>query len=185
MDKRASHLAAKLFSFGSLELTRNVLDKFLGLRDVKQLLPEAVIRTRQEATDAKSAMELLATAKKFFTCLMKGSGRRTDVEINAFWASAASLIPRDIFESRQGRAAARLLGIPYRVVKRASTIRASLEDAAVGWKRLSTSKHKDSADQTGAGRIITEWTHEPEASTEDNQNKMSVAVYLGKVLQKL
>ena len=116
---------------------------------------------------------------------MKGSGRRTDVEINAFWASAASLIPRDIFESRQGRAAARLLGILYRVVKRASTIRASLEDAAFGWKRLSTSKHKDSADQTGAGRIITEWTHEPEASTEDNQNKMSVAVYLGKVLQKL
>ena len=129
--------AFDLFSYGSLELTRAVLDKFLGMRDVKQLLPDAVQQTRRQVKDAKTAKELLATAKLFFTSMMsaksgKTGGRRTDVEMNVYWASAASLIPRDIFEPRHGRAAARLLGIPYRTVKRASTIRKKLEDAAVG-----------------------------------------------------
>ena len=32
----------------------------------------------------------------------------------------------------------------------------------------------------GAGAIIAEWWHEAEASTEDNQNKQSVGVYLGR-----
>ena len=179
VNKRAFELAGLLFSFGSLELTRAVLDKFLGLRDVKQALPEAVRKTRQEAADAKTAQELLATAKNMFTHLMKATGRRTDVEMNAFWAGAATLIPRDIFATRQGRAAARLLGIPYRTIKRASQIRGKLEDASVGWFRIDTARHKDGAGAMGAGAIISEWWHEPEASTEDNQNKDAIAVYLG------
>ena len=32
----------------------------------------------------------------------------------------------------------------------------------------------------GAGAIIADWWHEPEASTEDNQNKESVGVHLGR-----
>ena len=119
----AFEIAASLFSLGSLELTRAVLDKVLSLRDVKQLLPEAVLKTRQETTDAKTAKALLGTAKKFFNELMKATGRRTDVEINAFWAGAAALIPRDVFETKQGRAVARLLEIPYRTIRRGSQIR--------------------------------------------------------------
>jgi hypothetical protein len=185
VNKRAFELSGTLFSFGSLELTRAVLDKFLGMRDVQQLLPEAVLTTRQAAVDAKTAMELLRTAKLFFTHLMKvkglkGKGRRNDIDMNAFWASAAALIPREVFESRQGRAVSRLLGIPYRTVKRASNIRATIEDSGGSCKRISTSKNCDSVEVTGAGRIIAEWWEEPEASTEDNQNKDAVAIYLGK-----
>ena len=132
VNLRAFELARVFFSFGSLELSRKVLDKFLGLRDVKQLLPEAVKQTRQEAADAKTARQMLATGKLFFNSLMKASGRRTDDDMNAFWAAAVAYIPRDVFESRQGRAVARLLGIPYRTVKRASgsVMRGQLEDAS-------------------------------------------------------
>lgn len=137
-------------------------------------------QSRKDAADAKTAKELLTTAKEFFTRLMKSKGRRTDKEMNAFWASAASLIPRDVFESRLGRAVARLLGIPYRTVKRASTIRGTLEDSSDGWQLISTAKHRDSLDSTGAGRILTQWWHEDETSTEDNQNKEPVVIYLGK-----
>ena len=137
INKRAFELATHLFSFGSLELTRAVLDKFLRLRDVMQLLPEAVLKTRADVTDAKTAKELLATAKVFFMHMMsaasgKTGGRRTDEEMNAYWVSAAALIPRNVFESRHGRAAARLLGIPYRSIKRASAIRGQLEDKNLG-----------------------------------------------------
>ena len=65
VNLRAFELAKSFFSIGSLELSRAVLDKFLSLRDVRQLLPEAVQKTRQEATDAKVADEMLDTAKQF------------------------------------------------------------------------------------------------------------------------
>jgi len=47
INVRAFELAGILFKVGNLELTRAVLDKFLSLRDVKQLLPEVVRKTRQ------------------------------------------------------------------------------------------------------------------------------------------
>lgn len=179
VNVRAFELARNLFGVGGFELTQAVLDKFLSLRDVKQLLPEAVAKTRQQATDADTAVKLLEAAKSFFTVIMKvkgtKGGRRTDVNMNAFWASAASLLPRDVLQTRHGRSAARLLGIPYRVIKRASTIRADLEDSGVGWKLIKTNGHSDIL----SGRLISEFLHSDAASTEDNQNKEPITVYDG------
>ena len=179
VNKRAFELASQLFKVGNFELTQAVLTKFLSLRDVTQLLPDAVRKTRQQAADAATAVKLLETAKSFFTVIMgvKGGkgGRRSDVNMNAFWASAASLLPRDVLQTRHGRAAARLLGIPYRVIKRASAIRADLEDSGVGWKLIQTKGHSDCVD----GRLIAEFWHSDAASTEDNQNKEPVTIYDG------
>ena len=180
VNARAFEMAGQLFKVGNLELTRAVLDKFLSLRDVKQALPEAILKTRQEMADAATATQILETAKSFFTVIMKvkgvtGKGRRSDVNMNAFWASAASLLPRNLLQTRHGRATARLLGIPYRVIKRASTIRADIEDSGVGWKYITTNGHSDCAD----GRLVSEFWHSELASTEDNQNKEPITVYDG------
>ena len=64
-----------------------------------------------------------------------------DVDRNAFWASAASLLPRDIFKSRGGRAAMRILGVSYSVVKQAATYRGEMEDRHGGWRLLKTRPH--------------------------------------------
>ena len=66
VKKSVSALSSLLFSFGSLEMMRAVLDKFLSLRCVHWLLPEAVAKGRAKAADAATAVELLATAKLFF-----------------------------------------------------------------------------------------------------------------------
>ena len=64
--------------------------------------------------------------------MLASKGRRSDVERNAFWASVVSLMPTDLLENRQGRAMMRILGISYRVVKGANTMRKDLEDSNKG-----------------------------------------------------
>ena len=106
---------------------------------------------------------------------MAYGGRRTGADRNAFWASAAAMLPRDIFESRGGRAAIRILGVSYRVIKQAAAYRGQMEDRGKGWKLLTTAPHSDRVD----GSLITEWWHSEDASTEDNANKQTIHVFHG------
>ena len=88
---------------------------------MRLLLPETYRQARQDEVDSKVAKQLLLAAKQFFTQLMKNDGRRSDDDMNAFWAGAAALLPRDLFDNRQGRAAMRILGracLAYLMVSR-------------------------------------------------------------------
>eukprot|EP00966_Prymnesium_polylepis_P145871 3369768-Prymnesium_polylepis.1 len=87
--------------FGSLNLTKAVLERFLGMREVKLLLDEDFQKTREEMADAKTATAMLQAAKRFLNEMLdrkagKTGGRLSDVERNAFWASFVSLMPADL-----------------------------------------------------------------------------------------
>jgi hypothetical protein len=180
IDQRAGELADLLFKCGGLETTRAVLARLMARSDVAQLLSDAVLQSRANATDAKTARAMLEAAKAFFNQLMPGEkrlvpgkwakskvhsgttwvpehwvagGRRSLADRNAFWASAAALLPRDIFKSRGGRAAMRILGVHYRVIKQGAKLRGEMEDRGGGWKLLTTAPHRDRVD----GALITEW----------------------------
>ena len=47
-----------------------------------------------------------------------------------------------------------------------------MEDLGQGWELLQTAPHSDRVE----GRLITEWWHSEEASTEDNANKQAIRV---------
>eukprot|EP00966_Prymnesium_polylepis_P003671 84101-Prymnesium_polylepis.2 len=102
-------------------------------------------------------------------------GRRSDTDRNAFWASAAAMLPRDIFDSRGGRAAMRILGVSYRAIKQGAAYRADMEDRGKGWKLLETAPHIDRVDCA----LIKEWWHTEDGSTEDNVNKQPIHVFHG------
>jgi hypothetical protein len=201
ISNRSREVADVLFKAGGLETTRAVLLHVLDRSDVKELLPDAVAKSRAKAADARTAAAMLEAAKAFFNQLMgrrkwvegrwarskihQGmtwqpghwayGGRRTDADRNAFWASAAAMLPRDIFKSRGGKAAMRILGVSYRVVKQAAAYRAEMEDRGRGWKLLKTKPHSDRVE----GTLITQWWHTEDASTEDNQNKQPIRVFHG------
>lgn len=42
-----------------------------------------------------------------------GQGSRCEEDNNAFWSAAAALLPHDLIEKRQARAAGRILGLNY------------------------------------------------------------------------
>jgi hypothetical protein len=179
---RAYELRDLLFTFGGFGLTRAALERFLNMREVKLLLDESLQKSREELADAKTATAMLQAAKRFLNEMLdaksgKTGGRRSDVERNAFWASVVSMMPRDLLENRQGRAMMRILGIQYRTVKRANTMRKELEDASKGWVMLKTAKHYDRAELHRS--IIDKWWHGDEPSCPDNQNKEQVRVYSG------
>ena len=153
--KRAQQLRGDLFTFGGLELTRQVLHSFLNMSEVKLLLPEKVKKARKEAADAKTARVLLETASEFLHSVLASKGRRSDDDRNAFWASVVSLIPRDAARKRMVRGAMRLLKVPKRIVKQAMVMRSELEDRAKGWRRITSNGHRDKVD----GSIIAEAWH--------------------------
>ena len=130
--ERAGELRSLLFTFGGLNLTKAVLERFLGMKEVKLLLDDDFLKTRAEVADAKTATALLQAAKRFLNEMLATKGRRSDVERNAFWASVVSLMPTDLLENRQGRAMMRILGISYSTMKRANTMRKDLEDSNKG-----------------------------------------------------
>mmetsp|Transcript_25121 Transcript_25121/g.84672 ORF Transcript_25121/g.84672 Transcript_25121/m.84672 type:complete len:446 (+) Transcript_25121:833-2170(+) len=173
--KRAQQLRRELFTYGGLELTRSTLAEFLNLCEVKLLLPERTRKARQEMTDSKTARELLEAASSFLHGVLGSKGRRSDEDRNAFWASVVSLMPRDLVNKRKVAAAMRLLKVPYRVIKQATQLRGELEDRARGWRRITSSGHKDKVD----GAIIAEAWHSELLSSEDNVHKTSYAVYCG------
>ena len=45
-----------------------------------------------------------------------GRGSRCEEDNNAFWSAAAALLPADLIEKRQARAAGRILGLNYQQV---------------------------------------------------------------------
>jgi hypothetical protein len=178
--QRVGEMADLLFKSGGLEATRAVLEQLMARSDVAQLLPDSVATSRANTTNAKTARAMLEAAKAFFNQLMPGEkrlvkgkwaqskvhsgmtyvpehwvagGRRSLADRNAFWASAAALLPRDIFQSRGGRAAMRILGVHYRVIKQGAKLRGEMEDRGVGWKLLTTAQHRDRVD----GKLIAEW----------------------------
>ena len=118
---------------------------------------------------------MIGAARGFFKDILATRGRRTDVENTAFWAAAAAFIPANVLEDRKGRAVMRLLDIGYRVVKKASDIRAGLEDGSKTWQNITTSPHADGY-QWG---LVNEYLHSHEASNEDNTNKEMVRVDVG------
>ena len=69
----------------------------------------------------------------------------------------------------------RILGLSSRLTKKATGLRAELEDHGRGWRRVVSSKHADALDR----QPINEWWHSAEASSEDNNNKRPVRVYCG------
>ena len=141
--KRARALRDFTFTFGGLSLTRQVMQRFLEIREVRMLLPEALQKRQRDADEAETASVLLSVAKDFFGSLMKAKGRRCDIQRNAFGAGLVALIPRDIFENRQGRAAMRLLGLSYRQVKLGSEERAVMEDCGKGFQLWKGGTRKD------------------------------------------
>ncbi len=71
----------------------------------------------------------------------------------------------------------RLLDIDYRVVKKATEMRADLEDGSKKWKAVTTARHFDRVEW----KYIEQWLHSDEASCEDNQRKDMVRVDRGVV----
>ena len=68
--KRAQQLRSKLFSFGGIELTRSVLNKFLKQCEVRMLLPHLVKKAQREAAEAATA-----TARSGFPLLARDPRR--------------------------------------------------------------------------------------------------------------
>ena len=180
---RADELRSLLFTFGGLNTTKSILQSFLDMREVKLLLDEKFFKAKEEMADAKTATAMLHAAKRFLNEMLdrkadKTGGRLSDIKRNAFWASVVSMMPADLVENRQGRAMMRILGIQYRTVKKASTMRKQLEDASKGWVLLETSRHFDRAEKHVA--IIDAWWHSDEASApNNNEGKERVRVYGG------
>ena len=172
---RAGELRDLLFTFGGFNLTKAALDRFLSMGEVRRLLDDDLVKTRQEMIDATTATAMLQAAKRFFNEMLKSQGRRTDVERNAFWAGVVALMPSDMKENRQMRAIMRILQLPYRTIKQAKTMRKELEDKGVGWVLLETKPHSDSA--APHIKIIQGWWHA--VCPPDNQNKEKIRVYEG------
>ena len=64
--------------------------------------------------------ELTATVQDYLLTyllqyyLLPGKGSRCEEDNNAFWSAAAALLPQDLIEKRQARAAGRILGLNYK-----------------------------------------------------------------------
>ncbi len=140
-----------------------------------QVLPEP-LRSSLPDTDDEAKDDIVNAARRFLKEVLASSGRRTDLERNAFMAAAVALIPSDVFQNRKGRAVMRLLGVNYRVVKMAADMRGELEDGSNKWKLLKTAEHADRTDWSS----VKKWLHSDEASCEDNNNKSLVRVNMGK-----
>ena len=134
-----------------------------------------------------------------------GKGTRCEEDNNSFWSAAAALLPRDLIEKRQARAAGRILGLNYQQVlpesafccccccccwcwcwcycycyyhnqvRRGCSERSGLEDRAGGWKRVKRARNANRVDYAIAGEA---WESDL-LSTPDNQNKELVKIFLG------
>ena len=181
VSKRAAEIRDLVFKIGGLALTRRALDRFMSMPEVKQLLPHHLLLSGR---DARTGMLLLDCGRDFFTKLMATRGRRCDEDANAVLAGAAALLPHSLFGCRRGRSAMRILGMSYRVAKKATAYRAAkkatairgeMDDRGRGWRRVESAKHKDTLDIAP----ICDWWHTADASSEDNNNKRPVRIYLG------
>ena len=177
--KRAKEMRSLLFTFGGLSTTKAVIQKFLTLGEVQRLLDEDFGKSRQEVIDAETATELLLAAKRYLNQMhaRASGGRRTDAERNAFWAAVVSLMPAELIDNRQGRSMMRILGISYKTMKEANTMRRALEDNGKAWVLLTTKRHFDNIE--AHWEIFDDWIHSSEASTADNAHKEQIRIYRG------
>jgi len=172
--KRAQQMRTHFFSLGNWRLTQDVLNRFLDTPEVRRLMPGSAPQTRGERADAETADALLASAKRFFGEIMGVDGRRrSESDMNAFWAAVAALMPAELLENRGGRAATRILGVHHRVIKKGVQVRRDLEEHGKGWVYIEYKGHHDRFDM----QIINDWWHSDSASTEDNKNKQPIRVY--------
>lgn len=178
--KASEHLRDVALGVGGYALVKRVIEQFLNMPSVKLMLPDDVRERQGKMADAKHAVELMGYAKEFFTGIFGvgfRGGRRSDEDRNAYAAASAAFLPRDLFAKRgRAAAAARLSGLGYRQLHRGSDQRRELEDRACGWRRVRTAEHKD---KVNYGPLNDFW-HSDLASTEDNQNKYMVRVFLGR-----
>jgi hypothetical protein len=173
--KQSEQLRDVALGFGGYAQSKLVIEQFMKMPAFQLLLPDALRELQQSSSDASVALELMGTAKQFFTEIFGVSfrgGRRSDEDRNAYAAASAALTPRDLFNKR-GRAAAasRLTGRGYRQLHRGSDARRHLEDSMCGWQRVRTETHKD---KINWGPLKDAW-HTEMLSTEDNQNKDMVS----------
>ena len=59
---RAGELRDLLFTFGGFNLTKAALDRFLSMGEVRRLLDDDLVKTRQEMIDATTATAMLQAA---------------------------------------------------------------------------------------------------------------------------
>eukprot|EP00966_Prymnesium_polylepis_P159513 3686474-Prymnesium_polylepis.1 len=69
--QRVRELRDTAFSFGKLDLTREVVRRFVDMPEVRPLLTTEVIQRRRDALDGETARELIKAAKAFFSELLK------------------------------------------------------------------------------------------------------------------
>ena len=151
--QRVRELRNTAFSFGGLELTRQIVRRFCDLPEVRPLLAAELLKQRRDAVDSETGRLLIEASKAFFGDLLKAprgkkakrGGRRTDINRNAHASALVAMLPANLFSNRRGRAAMRLLGLTYRQVKRGTETRREMEDRGGGWKRVKTSEHYDKA----------------------------------------
>ena len=190
VKKRAQELRTLLFTFGSFNQTKAICEQFVSLPEVSIALGKPK-QTRRQVADAQTGPVLLEMTKGFLNDILKAKGevifskrhnkevqsggRRTDDHRNAYYSALTSHIPRDIFKTRQGRAAIRCLGVPYRMIKACAGMRARIEDSAKGWCYLSTAQHCDRVDV----QVYRDAWHSELLSTEDNVHKELITVYCG------
>ena len=157
-----------LFSLGGLETISRVLDSFFKRPAVRTSMSEH-LKSTTSSEDQSTVDDIIATAKSFFTGIMQSSGRRTDINMNAFWAVAAALVPVTALEDRKVRSVMRVLNLRFEVVKRAIDLRNGMVDSAVGWKLIrTTSEHSDKRQMAE----LIKWLHSEDASTPDNEHKV-------------
>ena len=170
--QRVRELRDVAFSFGDLSLTKEIVERFLNVPEVRVLLSKES-SGRKERVDAETAGVLLDTAKNFISKMFQTRGRLSDVNRNAMAACLAELLPANLFKDHRGRSACRILGISYRRAKRHSELNGQLlKDGASGWKLVETSTHFDNVAKSAAP--IKEFFHSELFSTPDNQNKQMV-----------
>eukprot|EP00966_Prymnesium_polylepis_P275615 6368123-Prymnesium_polylepis.1 len=173
--KQSEQLRDVALGFGGYAQAKLVIQQFIKMPLVQLVLPDALRELQLSSSDSSAALELMGHAKQFFTETFGvgfRGGRLSDEDRNAFAASSACILPRDLFAKR-GRAAAasRLTGLSYRQMHRGSDQRRELEDRAGGWRRIRTAEHRDKIDW---GPLKEAW-HSDLLSTEDNQNKDMVS----------
>jgi hypothetical protein len=152
---------------------RSVLDQFFNRPVIRTAMSEHLQGQLPRGGGDKIAVDsMVESIKDFFTGAMASKGRRTDLNMNVFYAAAAAIIPKNVRENRQMRAVMRLTGLRYDAVSKALKLRAELEDSANGWRLLTTAKHADRVDWTAVDRYI----HSDSASTPDNDTKRQVRV---------
>ena len=173
--QRVRDLRDEAFSYGGFELTRQILARFVEMPAVREALPDELKRRQADAKGQAVRQTLVETAKSFIARVYKSAGRRTDVDRNAMAAGLAQMLPASLFESRQGRAACRELGISYRQAKRGAELNGKSMDWGPGWRGIKSGEHFD---KVGYGPVRTAW-HDQLLSTEDNQNKEQVRVDVG------